>query len=110
MPSVGKERAGEIRKECEESTSEMPVSPEGMSKARACRDRLTCRTHAELTKLQWKARPDMELHSGERRGGCQSMTIAGLSLLGKMQMGSDQKNGKAFRKGKIGGVHLLARF
>lgn len=52
----------------------------------------------------------MELHSGERRGWCQSTTIAGLSLTDKTQMGSDQKNRKAFRKGKIGGVHLLARF
>ena len=52
----------------------------------------------------------MELHSEERRGGCQTMTTAGLSLIDKMRMGSDQKNGKAFIKEKIGGVHLLARF
>lgn len=38
------------------------------------------------------------------------MTTAGLSLIEKMRMGSDQKNGKAVRKEKIGGVHLLARF
>lgn len=96
-------------KEFEESKYEMPMSSDGMSEAGACGNRPVWRTHAAPTKFKWQLR----LACGDAQWGEKAQVSehsqAGHTLTGRRVWGSDQQTGKAFRKGELGEVHLLAR-
>lgn len=76
----GEGEQGEIRKECEESKSEMPVSPEGTAQGQSLQGQAHLQDACGADQASVKARPDMELHSG-REGGvsehdrCWALTI-----------------------------------
>ena len=42
----------------------------------------------------------MEMHSGERRGRCQSMARAGHSVIGKMRVGFRPEDQKSIQEGR----------